>query len=68
MNVKELKEQLEQFDENLIVEVKDDCGEYDMAEVVYEDEEEYASPKAYAEFLNSRKPIEWKTRKVLRIG
>lgn len=66
MTVKELKKLLEQFDDDLIVEVND-CGEYNIAEEVYEDEETYCTASNYAEFLKNRTEIVWLTRKVVRI-
>lgn len=63
MTVKELKKLLEQFDDDLVVEVKNDCGEYDIAEDVYEDEEEYCT----AEVFKNKTKYAWQTRKVLKI-
>lgn len=67
MTVKELKKLLEQFDDDLIVEVNN-CGECDIVEEVYEDEETYCTASNYAEFLKNKTKIVWLTRKVVRIG
>lgn len=67
MTVAELKKLLEQFDDDLIVEAKNDCGEYDLVEEVYEDEDTYCTASDYAEFLKTKKNVTWHTRKVVKI-
>lgn len=67
MTVKELKSLLNQFDENLIIKVKDDCGEYDLAEDIYEDEEEYLDEYDIGEWPAIHTKSTWKTRKVVKI-
>ena len=67
MTVKELKKLLEQFDDDLIIEAKNDCGEYDLVETVYEDKDKYCSAGDYAEALKNKTKITWRIRKVLKI-
>lgn len=62
MTVRELKEMLEKFDDDLLVVSKNDCGDYDDVTEVYEDTEQYWETIAD---MNARKPL--KTRKVLKI-
>ena len=64
MTVAELKKLLEQFDDNLIVEARDDYGDYDLVAEVYEDEETYSTASTYEDCF---KNTTWPTRKVLRI-
>lgn len=67
MTIRELKELLNQFDENLLVTVKDDFGDYDLAADVYEDVESYCSATDFAAHRRSQKDIDWQTRRVIRI-
>lgn len=55
MTVAELKKLLEQFDDDLIVEVKNDYGEYDLATVVSEEEELYCVTSEYEECIKLKR-------------
>lgn len=62
MTVKELKEILANYDDELIISVKDDCGDYSIADDCYEDTEQY-----WDSLADYRAHKSAKTRKVLRI-
>lgn len=62
MTIKELKKLIANIDDNVLIFVKNDCGEYDYAEGGYEDTEEYW--ETYTSYYEGKEP---KQRKVFYI-
>lgn len=57
MTIKELKELIADVDDDVIVMVKDDCGEYDIAEDGYEDIHDF-----WEDWAPYKKKEEWQKK------